>query len=147
MKKYIWSTLILLSCGKSVKNTNDNKKYIDSDSLISLSTKVKEIENNLIDFSFKELRGIGSKDLKHYRQWPVNKFTLKQSFDTLIIKFNSIQGLADYHGEITIKQDSMILITKADITTAAKALVYYEFTYKINNPDSKQFKIRTITRL
>lgn len=151
MKIYIWLALILLSCGKSEKNINDNttnnKTHIDSDILISLTPKVKEIKYNLIDFSYKELRGIGSADLKHYRQWPVNNFILNQSFDTLIIKFNSIQGLADYQGEIIIKQDSIILIAKANIETAAKALVYYEFIYKVKNPDKKQFKIKTITKL
>lgn len=149
MKIYIWWAFFLLSCVDSSKkselesiNINSN---INSENLDSL--KPKEINDNLISFSYRVVRAVRGTDLKTYQEWPINNFYATQNVDTITIKFNSLQSAADWHGKVRIKQDSMLLINNTKIETSVKALIYYEFTYKIKNPDRKKFKINSMTEL
>jgi hypothetical protein len=72
-----------------------------------------------------------------------HSFIEQQNTDTLTIKFNFRSGSASWIGKTAIKGDSLFLIYKLkDKENIAKRLTYYTLTYKIKNPDRKQYKIR-----
>ncbi len=132
MKTKIITTLLIIfiSCNQ--------KQEIKSSVTKSPEKVIKIKHEKLLDFSYikTEVRK------KLYPPKPT-QYKIAQIGDTLFVSFKTSDGNCAFNGDIFIKNDSLYLLYKVDLSKEMlKEEMNYEFNYKIKNKEKKTFKIK-----